>query len=94
MSGGGGGGQMSGGGGGGGGAGCGDGGPEGQAAELEELAAQPSMRGVDMKLAEMILNDVLDASPGVPFDAIATLTLTLTLTAHRSPLTSHLSPSP
>ena len=72
MSGGGGGGQMSGGGGGAG-AGCSDGGPEGQAAELEELAAHPAMRGVDMKLAEMILNDVLDASPGVPFDAIAGL---------------------
>jgi len=59
--------------GGGGGGGCGDGGPEGQSAELDELAAHPAMRGVDLKLAEMILNDVLDASPGVSFDAIAGL---------------------
>tara|TARA_B110001452_G_C15184568_1_gene411427 strand:+ start:82 stop:1110 length:1029 start_codon:yes stop_codon:yes gene_type:complete len=46
---------------------------ESENAELEDLAGHPGMRGVDMKLAEMILSEIVDTSPGTGFDDIAGL---------------------
>ena len=43
------------------------------AAQVAELMEHEALRGVDAKLVEQILNEIVDRSPGVTWDAIAGL---------------------